>query len=124
MFILPCREMYRFHSEINSSQLLIIESLTQAYGINSIRYKTTAYWNFIMGKIPANNFIKVTEGTVKDKLTQYFTDIYKNAKHSLFSFPFNRVSLPFLFFLLHFAVLPLFPFLSFSSCIAFLSLFS
>ena len=31
-----------------------------------------------MGKIPENNFIKVTKATVKDKLIQYFIDIYKN----------------------------------------------
>ena len=31
-----------------------------------------------MGKIPEINFINVTKSTVRDKLIQYFIDIYKN----------------------------------------------
>ena len=60
------------------TKLILPKAYSQDYGIYSIRYKAKAYWNLIMGKIPANNFIKVTKGTVKDKLMQYFIDIYKN----------------------------------------------
>ena len=59
------------------TKLILPKVKTQNYGIYSIKYKATAYWNLIMGKIPENSFIKVTKTTVKEKLTQYFTDIYK-----------------------------------------------
>ena len=60
------------------TKLILPKVYSQNYGIYSITYKATAYWNLVMGKIPANNFIKVTKGTVKDKLMQYFIDFYKN----------------------------------------------
>ena len=67
------------HTRGASLTKLILPKLhLQDYGIYGIRYKATAYWNLIMGKIPDNNFIKVTKATVKEKLFQYFIDIYKN----------------------------------------------
>ena len=60
------------------TKLILPNVKTQDYGIYSIKYKATAYWNLIMGKIPDNNFLKLTRATVKEKLTTYFNEIYKN----------------------------------------------
>ena len=70
------------HRESNTrgtslTKLILPKVYTQNYGIFSIKYKATAYWNLIMGKIPKNNFLNVTKSIVKDKLIQYFIDIYR-----------------------------------------------
>ena len=71
------------HRESNTrgtslTKLILPKVYSQNYGIFSIKYKATAYWNLIMGKIPENNFLNVTKATVKDKLIQYFIEIYRN----------------------------------------------
>ena len=60
------------------TMLILPKVRTQGYGINSIKYKATAYWNLIMNNIPDNNFINLTKNTVKEKLLTYFFNVYNN----------------------------------------------
>lgn len=60
------------------TKLILPKVRTQNFGIFSIKYKATAYWNLIMGNIPDNKFIDLTRNTVKNKIVSYFLDIYIN----------------------------------------------
>ena len=60
------------------TMLILPKVRTQGYGIYSIKYKATAYWNLIMNNIPDNNFINLTKNTVKEKLLTYFFNVYNN----------------------------------------------
>lgn len=60
------------------TKLILPKVRTQNFGIYSIKYRATAYWNLIMGNIPDNKFIDLTRNTVKNKISSYFIDIYIN----------------------------------------------
>ncbi len=58
------------------TKLILPKVRTQNFGIFSIKYRATAYWNLIMGNIPDNKFINLARNTVKDKIIEYFLVIY------------------------------------------------
>ena len=58
------------------TKLILPKVRTQNYGIFSIKYRATAYWNLLMGKIPDNKFIDLKRATVKEKIVSYFFEHY------------------------------------------------
>ena len=60
------------------TKLILPKVRTQNYGIFSIKYRATAYWNLLMGKIPDNKFIDLKRATVKEKIVNYFFENYSN----------------------------------------------
>ena len=60
------------------TKLILPKVRTQNYGIFSIKYRATAYWNLLMGKFPDNKFIDLTRATVKEKIVSYFFENYTN----------------------------------------------
>ena len=61
------------------TMLILPKVRTQVYGICSIKYKATAYWNLIMSNIPNNKFLDLKKNTVRENLMTYFINIYNNS---------------------------------------------
>ena len=59
-------------------KLLLPKARTQNYGINSIKYRSTAFWNYMVSLIPEEKFHLQSRYVCKKSITKYLIDTYQN----------------------------------------------
>ena len=85
---LPLKNSFQIAAETHSlntrgalqHKLLLPKARTQNYGLNSIKYKSAAFWNYIAGILPDKNFYLQTRNVCKKGITKYLIDTYLNAQ--------------------------------------------
>ena len=85
---LPLKNSFQIAAETHSlntrgalqHKLLLPKARTQNYGLNSIKYKSAAFWNYIAGILPDKKFYLQTRNVCKKGITKYLIDTYLNAQ--------------------------------------------
>ena len=83
---LPLKDSFQIAAETHSintrgalrHKLLLPKARTQNYGINSIKYQSAAYWNYIVNLSPEEKFYNKSRNTCKKSITKNLIDKYHN----------------------------------------------
>ena len=83
---LPLNNSFQIAAETHSAntrwvmhhKLLLPKARTQNYGINSIKYRSAAFWNYMVSLLPDEKFQLQSRYVCKKSITKYLIGTYQN----------------------------------------------